>query len=411
MKLHIVGGFLGSGKTTAITNAAKVLITGGKKVGVITNDQGKYQVDTKFIAANNIPSEEVINGCFCCNFDSLSDKIEHLNQNSQPDYIFAESVGSCTDLVATVIKPLMIFKKEIFDGLTFSIFADARVLLSYLKGDKLPFSDDIVYIFGKQIEEADLLIVNKIDLVPKTDLLELKKLVDEKLSGKVIICQDSSNLQNIENWLDTLESLIPRKRNSLEIDYQSYGKGEADLTWLDEEINFSSDKSEAGECAIRFIENVVNDIKKKKIPVGHLKFMLLNGEQFQKISFTSIIDEDWKKNITPVSSNLVKLMVNARIETTPDIASLIIRDGITSVSDNGVVVSESNKVAFQPGFPNPTHRITKAMPCCDECVCIKKLIERNAARLADGSSAALSELENEEFECLCDNSEGESCCC
>ena len=411
MKLHIVGGFLGSGKTTAITNAAKVLVNNGKKVGVITNDQGKYLVDTKFINANNIPSEEVINGCFCCNFDSLTDKIEHLNLDSQLDYIFAESVGSCTDLVATVLKPLLIFKKDIFTELTFSIFVDARLLLSYLKGEKSSFSDDISYIFGKQIEEADLLIINKIDLLPKADLIELKRLVDQKLSAKIIISQDSLDLQNIENWIETLEHLPPRKRDSLEIDYQSYGKGEAELTWLDEEINFSSSQSEAGECAIRFIENVVIDIQKKKIPVGHLKFMLLNGEQFQKISFTSIIDENWKKNLTPVSSNLVKLMVNARIETSPEIARSIMRNGITSVSAYGVLISESDEVAFQPGFPNPTHRITKAMPCCDECVCIKKLLARNAVHLENGSSTALAALEDEAFECLCDSGDGEGCCC
>jgi len=411
MKLHIVGGFLGSGKTTAITNAARVLIGRGKKTGVITNDQGKYLVDTKFIDANHIPSEEVINGCFCCNFDSLSDKIEHLNSSSQPDYIFAESVGSCTDLVATVVKPLMIFKKNIFVELTLSIFVDARLLLSYLKGDKLSFSDDINYIFGKQIEEADLLIINKIDLVSRTDMSDLKKLVNTRLHTKIIITQNSTDLQNINNWLNTLENLLPRKRTSLEIDYQSYGKGEADLAWLDEEINFSSAKAEAGDCAFRFIENIVIDIQQKQIPIGHLKFLLVNGEQVQKISFTNSIDEDWKKDHTTVSSNLVKLMVNARIETTPELARSIIRNGIESVSGNGVVISESNEVAFQPGFPTPTHRITKAMPCCDECVCIKKLLARNATRLEDGSDAALAELEDEAFECLCDSGAGDGCCC
>ena len=411
MKLHIVGGFLGSGKTTAITNAAKALIGRGKKTGVITNDQGMYLVDTGFVDANHIPSEEVINGCFCCNFDSLSEKIELLNKSYQPEYIFAESVGSCTDLVATVVKPLMIFKKEIFESLTFSIFVDARLLLSYLTGDKLLFSDDIIYIFGKQIEESDLLIVNKIDLVPESDLHELKKLIDSKLKNKIIIVQNSLNPQNIDNWLNSLENLPPRKRDSLEIDYQSYGKGEADLAWLDEEINFSSSKSEAGISAVNFIENVISDITLKKIPVGHLKFLLVNGDEIQKISFTSIIDEEWKKKLLSVSSNFIKLMVNARIETSPEIAREIIRNSIAAVSDHRVIVSESNEVAFQPGFPTPTHRITKAMPCCDECVCIKKLLARNALRLENGSESALAELEDEQFECLCESGEGEGCCC
>ncbi|MCG3209511.1 MAG: hypothetical protein FOGNACKC_03138 [Anaerolineae bacterium] len=41
MKLHLAGGFLGSGKTTTIIGAAKQLLAHGQRVGVITNDQGK----------------------------------------------------------------------------------------------------------------------------------------------------------------------------------------------------------------------------------------------------------------------------------------------------------------------------------------------------------------------------------
>jgi len=51
------------------------------------------------------------------------------------------------------------------------------------------------------------------------------------------------------------------------------------------------------------------------------------------------------------------------------------------------------------------------MPCCDECVCIKKLLARNALRLENGSETALAELEDEQFECLCESGEGEGCCC
>ena len=48
MQIHLVGGFLGSGKTTAIIAAARQLISRGQTVGIITNDQGKFLVDTVF---------------------------------------------------------------------------------------------------------------------------------------------------------------------------------------------------------------------------------------------------------------------------------------------------------------------------------------------------------------------------
>jgi len=87
MDLHIVGGFLGSGKTTAITWASKLLMAQGKRVGVVTNDQGKYLVDTAFFQLSNIPAVEVTGGCFCCNYDDLEKRINQLKETQQPDVI------------------------------------------------------------------------------------------------------------------------------------------------------------------------------------------------------------------------------------------------------------------------------------------------------------------------------------
>ena len=357
MKLHIVGGFLGSGKTTAITNASKMLMQQGVKVAVVTNDQGKYLVDSSFMVANHIPSAEVTNGCFCCNFNSLSSKIELLERDIKPDAIFAESVGSCTDLVATVLKPLQLLKKELFDELTFSVFVDCRLLSDYLHGKKLPFSQEIAYIFSKQIEEADLLVINKIDLMPESDLDELCNLVAVQFSNKKVILQNSLDDQNVQNWVDVLNKLPERQRISLSIDYQAYGKGEADLAWLDEEINIHTEDQSAWNQAIKLIYCILTEIRLKNVNIGHLKFML-KGEGFdEKISFTTIADENWKSNFPVRNVENLRMMVNARIETTPEEASTIIRNSVFAISGNGVVVTESKEDAFQPGFPNPTHRI------------------------------------------------------
>lgn len=393
MKLHIVGGFLGSGKTTAITNAAKLLMHQGEKVAVVTNDQGKYLVDTSFIGSNDIPTAEVTNGCFCCNFNNLTDQIDFLERTVQPDCIFAESVGSCTDLVATVLKPLQLLKNNLFDELTFTVFVDSRLLIDHLLGKKMPFSDEISYIFAKQIEEADLLVINKIDLLQSEDLEVLQGLTNTHFDRKIVISQNSLNPMNIQKWITTLDTLPIKLRDSLDIDYQIYGQGEADLAWLDEEVNIHTEDLSAWDCALKFIESIVDEIKQKKIAVGHLKFMLKGEEFSHKISFTTILDENWKKYLPSLIIKDVQIMVNSRIETTPEVALEIIRNGIITISGKVVLIRESQEQAFQPGFPNPTHRITPKLPCCEECRCIK-------------------DLNNNQIEaCLCESKADENCCC
>jgi Ni2+-binding GTPase involved in maturation of urease and hydrogenase len=393
MKLHIVGGFLGSGKTTAITNGARWLIQQGTKVAVITNDQGKYLVDTSFIDSNDIPTAEVTNGCFCCNFDNLSEQINLLEDRIHPEYIFAESVGSCTDLVATVLKPLQLLKKELFDELTFSVFADSRLLLDYLLGKKLAFSDAISYIFEKQIEEADLLIINKIDLLSDEDLMELQSLAEVRLNRKILIFQNTLNQVHIQHWISTLETLPKRRRDSLDIDYQIYGKGEAEMAWLDEEINIQTDDFSAMEQALIFIGLMIDEIKQREISIGHLKF-LLKGDGFShKISFTTIFENDWKIDLPVLNTRNILIMINSRIETTPESACEIVNLGISAISVSGVSVTVIHEQAFQPGFPNPTHRITGKLACGDECRCIKN-------------------LDNHQNElCLCECNLGAQSCC
>jgi len=69
VKLIFAGGFLGSGKTTALASLAKRLIQRDLRVGFITNDQSENLVDTvivrQMLTELGVPVEEVVNGCFC----------------------------------------------------------------------------------------------------------------------------------------------------------------------------------------------------------------------------------------------------------------------------------------------------------------------------------------------------------
>src|SRR5512134_3557969 len=97
VKLIFAGGFLGSGKTTALAALAQRLIRRGLRVGIITNDQSANLVDTvivrQMLSELGVPVEEVVEGCFCCKFDQLIDQMEKILAHN-PDVLMGEPVGS-----------------------------------------------------------------------------------------------------------------------------------------------------------------------------------------------------------------------------------------------------------------------------------------------------------------------------
>ena len=99
-----MGAFLG--KTTTIARLARMFQVQGKKVGIVTNDQATDLVDTHSLRSQGFNVGEVAGACFCCNFNELTATVDRLGAASRPDIVLSEPVGSCTDLVATVVRPL-----------------------------------------------------------------------------------------------------------------------------------------------------------------------------------------------------------------------------------------------------------------------------------------------------------------
>src|SRR5207247_7989973 len=106
IRFVMVGGFLGAGKTTTLARLARFYMDRGQRVGLVTNDQAQDLVDTHSLREQGFSVQEVAGACFCCRFDDLMSKIQELESSERPDVVLAEPVGSCTDLVATVVQPL-----------------------------------------------------------------------------------------------------------------------------------------------------------------------------------------------------------------------------------------------------------------------------------------------------------------
>jgi Ni2+-binding GTPase involved in maturation of urease and hydrogenase len=359
MKIHLVGGFLGSGKTTTIANSCKILSDKGITTSVITNDQGDYLVDSRFIQYSEIPFAEVTGGCFCCNYNQLDTQISNLKNKYNPSVIFAEFVGSCTDLVATVLKPLTTYRKVEDEQVTFSTVVDSQLFLAYIEGKELPFTLETRYIWEKQIEEAEVLIINKIDLISTVDLDKLKLISKEMFPSKQLLFQNSFDNDSLNNWIDIITNINGNQTHrSIDIDYAKYGIGEANLAWLDEEIEITTDNELSVEYAYDFINNITEDIVKKGVTIGHLKYFLVFNDKSVKISHTTIADKQLHETPVYEKSGKVDLLVNARIQTTPDELKQILFDNLKALkSKPGVVVNEKFLSYFKPDMPKPTHRM------------------------------------------------------
>src|ERR1044071_1087120 len=177
----MIGGFLGAGKTTAVGKLARKLTDEGLRVGLITNDQGRNLVDTTMLRSQGFATEEIPGGCFCCRFNSLVDAAQKLTASTRPDVFIAEPVGSCTDLAATVTYPLRRMYQDNFTVAPISVLVDpvrAQRVFGLAEGGS--FSEKVLYIYQKQIEEADIVVISKSDLLDAAPLKALRQAIISK---------------------------------------------------------------------------------------------------------------------------------------------------------------------------------------------------------------------------------------
>lgn len=175
--LTLISGFLGSGKTTVLNE----LLSGdhGLKLAVIVNDFGSVNIDASLIKAEDSAMISLENGCICCSSSGqLSEAIDNvIGLEDLPDTIVVEASG-IADPQSTLFLA-MTNKKIKLDGLVTVVDADS--VLERLNEKRLEA------LIERQIEAADVVLLNKIDLVSKERIAEIQKWIAGKAPQAVVI--------------------------------------------------------------------------------------------------------------------------------------------------------------------------------------------------------------------------------
>jgi G3E family GTPase len=162
MKVIILSGFLGAGKTSVLLQMAGYL-TGtstdrsAAKVAILENEIGKVSVDGSTLRAQGIEVRDLFAGCVCCTLTGeLASALREIETQVMPDWLIVEATGlAYPDRTADLIREYAIN----LEALRIIVLVDAEHFL---------ILDTIVPLISGQPRFADIVLLNKVDLVEDT---------------------------------------------------------------------------------------------------------------------------------------------------------------------------------------------------------------------------------------------------
>lgn len=279
MKCIIIGGFLGSGKTTTIRRLVEHLGKQGQKTAVIVNEIGEIGIDGDIVSGGKIETREITSGCVCCTLRiSLEYTLRSLMESYNPDTIVIEPTGiAFPEQIKNNIEDMGI------PGVTFAPIVNLvdAGFLSQKTGELQNF-------MKYQIGEAEILGINKVELINCEELLEicllLRKLNPRARMIHFSACQGGENFNKLLGLLceTSKKERTEDRKNSIQMSEVSAYSSEFEVN--SQEIPL--------EIAVSVSEQILNSIKNRVKELnseftGHIKLLFTHKEDLVKGSVTS----------------------------------------------------------------------------------------------------------------------------
>jgi G3E family GTPase len=174
----VVSGFLGSGKTTLVRHLLREAQTSGIRVAIISNEFGALGIDRALLGPGDAAYVELEGGCVCCQLsDELRDTLQMLRERVQPDRIIVETSG-----VALPSDTQLHFWRE-----PVSTWVEDDMAVVVVSAEQMYEGHELQGTFEDQVSSADLLLLNKIDLVPQPALGQLQARLHTMAPGTPVV--------------------------------------------------------------------------------------------------------------------------------------------------------------------------------------------------------------------------------
>jgi hypothetical protein len=288
------------------------------------------------------------------------------------DTVIAEAVGSCTDLQATVVRPL---RREHGDALAVApltaIIDPGRYRL-FARAWDAGSGSDLAYLYAHQLAEADVIAVNKTDTVTAPQLHALLVDIARRYPGARVVrcCAAGGELGGL---LDCLFPVAgeppggPRAATAVPVDYDRYAAAEAELAWLNHAVAITATTSAGfgpADWAAAALTAISGRFAAAGALVGHAKIIVTTAGGAAKASVTASGGPVQLDVAAPPGASTGRGVINLRVACSPDDLDRAAVGAVRAAdrASHTHSVPEPGTPAFRPAYPRPAHRVLSDYP-------------------------------------------------
>jgi G3E family GTPase len=357
IKLVVLGGYLGAGKTTlAVALAKKLNAENGLSVSIITNDQGEVLVDTEFVRNAGFSVRDVTGGCFCTKLPVFIKHARELVESGRPDVIIAEPIGTSTNILSNVILQIKAAYPDQFDIAPFFVVVDGTRIGGPSGQGSTYHLEDNNLVPTNQVNEAEIILVSKTDRIADAgELARIEQALHSKNPDARIIAISSHSGRNLDEIAKVILSGRCSTKQCEAQEGRLFAAEKASLGWYNSHTDFVTD---VRLDTYQVITSIMKDVEARfgGERLAHVKILVESETMSVKMSMVAgSVQTDMVRGGRYMNGN-GRLILNARVRGSPEeLKSNISEAVLSSLRGAGARVAQFSEAAFtpKPEFASP----------------------------------------------------------